>query len=127
VINWTTALPELILSLCGMAIMMFGVAKRGVTQGDDTYFACSMLTIAAFVLTALLVVASSVGVGFGGLFVVDAFSAFIKLLVLAGSIMAVMVSLDYNRDHELDRFEFPVLILFSTVGMMLMASASNWN
>jgi NADH-quinone oxidoreductase subunit N len=119
-INWATAVPELVLALCGMAILMLGVIKRG-----NTYLICSMLTIAAFGLTAVFVVATTAGVGYNGLFVVDAFSAFIKLLVLAGSIMAVMLSVDYNHDHGLDRFEFPVLILFSTVGMMLMASASN--
>jgi NADH-quinone oxidoreductase subunit N len=119
-LNWTLAVPELVLSLCGMAIMMIGVFRRG-----NPSFLCSMLTIAAFLLTAVLVAGTALGSGYGGLFVQDAFSAFIKLLVLAGSIMAVMVAVDYNRDHGLDRFEFPVLILFATVGMMLMASASN--
>ena len=48
-----------------------------------------------------------------------------KLLILISSAMGVIVSLDYNEHANLQRFEFPVLILFSTVGMMIMASASN--
>jgi len=39
--------------------------------------------------------------------------------------MALIVALDYNRSEGLNRFEFPVLVLLSTVGMMVMASASN--
>ena len=33
--------------------------------------------------------------------------------------------MDYNKHQNINRFEFPVLILFSTVGMMVLASACN--
>ncbi|MBU6498083.1 MAG: NADH-quinone oxidoreductase subunit NuoN [Rhodospirillales bacterium] len=118
--NWVLALPEIALSVCGMGILLVGVLQR-----RDTFRFCSMLTVGAFLLAAVLVISTGQGVGYRGLFTDDAFSAFVKLLVLAAAALGVVVSLDYNEHANLRRFEFPVLVLFSTVGMMLMASANN--
>jgi NADH-quinone oxidoreductase subunit N len=118
--NWTLAIPELVLSCCGMAILVFGVLMR-----RDTFLPASMLTVGAFVLAAMLVMSTGFGVGYRGQFTDDPFSSFVKLLTLVASILSVVVSLDYNEHENLRRFEFPVLILFATVGMMLMASATN--
>ncbi|MBV9783854.1 MAG: NADH-quinone oxidoreductase subunit NuoN [Acidisphaera sp.] len=118
--NWSLALPEIVLSCCAMAILVFGVVVR-----EDSTFVCTMLGLGAFLLTAMLILAAPFGTGYGGLFVVDPFADFMKLLILAGGAMAVVMSLDYNRHERLTRFEFPVLIVLSTVGMMVMASAAN--
>ncbi|MCW3475208.1 NADH-quinone oxidoreductase subunit NuoN [Limobrevibacterium gyesilva] len=118
--NWTLAVPELVLACCGMGILVFGVLSK-----RETFQLCSMLTIGAFLLTGVLVLPGAYGVGYSGLFTSDAFSAFVKLLVLVAAALCVVVSLDYNEHVNLRRFEFPVLMLFCTVGMMLMASASN--
>jgi NADH-quinone oxidoreductase subunit N len=118
--NWTLAIPELVLACCGMAILMFGVLR-----GRETFYASSMLTVGAFLLAALTVLSTGFGIGYHGQFTSDAFSAFVKLLVLAAAALSVVLSLDYNEHENLRRFEFPVLILYSTVGMMLMASATN--
>ena len=114
------AMPEIVLACCGMAILLAGV----IVRGDNFRMAC-MLTIGSLLLTAMLVVSGGQGIGYSGLFVADDYSAFIKLLVLACVILAVVMSLDYNEHENLRRFEFPVLMLFSTVGMMLMASATS--
>jgi NADH-quinone oxidoreductase subunit N len=84
-----------------------------------------MLTVGAFLLAGLLVISTGFGVGYHGQFTNDAFSAFVKLLVLVAAALSVVMSLDYNEHENLRRFEFPVLILYATVGMMLMASATN--
>lgn len=118
--NWTTAIPEIALALMGMGILIFGVLQK-----RDCFRMCSMLTIGALVLTAALVVSGTQGLSFSGLFVSDNYSVFVKLLVLAASVLGVIVSLDYNEHENLRRFEFPVLMLYATVGMMIMASASN--
>src|SRR5262249_47589684 len=55
----------------------------------------------------------------------DAFSLFVKLLVLVAATLSVIVALDYAEHANMQRFEFPVLILYATTGMMLMASATN--
>jgi NADH-quinone oxidoreductase subunit N len=64
-------------------------------------------------------------VGFNGQFIADPFALFVKLVILAASALGVIVSLDYNEHENLRRFEFPVLVLYATVGMMVMVSASN--
>ncbi|MBV9785625.1 MAG: NADH-quinone oxidoreductase subunit NuoN [Acidisphaera sp.] len=118
--NWPIAVPEIVLSVCGMAILVFGVLRR---QGSALI--CTMLCLGAFLLTAMLMLSTASGIGYSGLFVVDPFSTFSKLLILSGSVITLILSLDYNRTHLIDRFEFPVLVLFATVGMMVMASATN--
>ncbi len=118
--NWTTTLPELVLALSGMGILVFGVLNK-----RDTFQICSMLTVGALLLAAVLVMTATVGAGFNGLFTNDAFSLFTKLLVLTAAALGVVVSLDYNEHANLRRFEFPVLMLYASVGMMLMVSATN--
>ncbi|MBV8401294.1 MAG: NADH-quinone oxidoreductase subunit NuoN [Acetobacteraceae bacterium] len=117
--SWYLAWPEIALSLCGMAIMLFGVLRR------ESAFQCSMATLGAFLLAALIVLSQRAGLGYHGMFVVDAFSSFLKLTILAGAALSLVLALDFNAKQHIDRFEFPVLMLFSVVGMMVMASASN--
>jgi NADH-quinone oxidoreductase subunit N len=118
--NWAIALPEIVLSVVAMAILIFGVLRRG-----ETFFIASMLALGGFLLAALLVVTAARGIGYHGQFVSDAFSGFVKILILAGAALALILSLDYNRQHRIARFEYPVLMVLSVVGMMVMVSAAN--
>jgi NADH-quinone oxidoreductase subunit N len=118
--NWAIALPEIALSVVAMAILIFGVLRRG-----ETFFISSMLALGGFLLAALLVVTAARGIGYHGQFVSDAFSGFVKILILAGAALALILSLDYNRHHRIARFEYPVLMVLSVVGMMVMVSAAN--
>jgi NADH-quinone oxidoreductase subunit N len=118
--NWTLALPEIVLSCLGMAILIFGVLRKH----DSTLFA-TMFTIGAFLIAGLLVATRASGSGFNGQFVTDAFATFNKELILLGGALALILSLDWNRTQGIARFEYPVLVLFCTVGMMVMVSASN--
>ena len=118
--NWTVVIPELVLACCAMAVLIVGVLMRG-----HSFFVCSMLMVGAILLTAILVVGGTEGVGFAGQFTADRFSFYAKLLILIGSAMGIVVSLDYAEHQNLRRFEFPVLIGLCTVGMMTMVSATN--
>ncbi|MBR0651897.1 NADH-quinone oxidoreductase subunit NuoN [Roseomonas terrae] len=118
--NWTLALPELVLGLCGLTILGVGVLPK-----RNSYFACAMAVIGAFLLTAVLVLGAPEGSGFNGLVVSDAFARFAKVLILLGAAAGVALSLDYNRHDKLDRFEYPVLLLFATLGMLIMVSAND--
>jgi len=118
--NWEIALPEIVLSVLGMMILVYGVLRKGEQTQTVT-----MLVLGAFLLTGFLMVTRAGGVGFHGQFVVDRFAVLIKALVLVSSAFTLMLALDYNRRQGIARFEFPVLVLFATVGMMGMASASN--
>ena len=120
--NWLTALPEIALALAAMAVLLAGVFSPPKTA----FLLASMLSLGGLLITAGLVLVAPQGIGYGGLFIADAFSRFVQVLILAGAALAIILSLDFNRQEEgLARFEFPVLILFATIGMMIMVAATN--
>ncbi|MGQ0664294.1 MAG: NADH-quinone oxidoreductase subunit NuoN [Pseudomonadota bacterium] len=117
------ALPEAFLAAAAMALLMLGVFR-----GGDSTRLVSWLAVAALASTAalvLLVMTAGRRSGFEGMFVTDAFAAFVKMLVLLGSALAIVMSLDFNEREKISRFEYPVLILFATLGMMMMVSAND--
>ena len=118
--NWALAVPELVL-----AVSALGILLNGVLRTRDSTILCTVLAVVVCILTAVLVIDTPTATAFGGLFVSDAFSRYSKLLILAGTVLCVVLSLDYNSRQRISRFEFPVLMLLSAVGMMVMSSANN--
>ncbi|MEM6902767.1 MAG: NADH-quinone oxidoreductase subunit NuoN [Pseudomonadota bacterium] len=118
----STALPELILALAGMAFLMIGVFYNG-----NATRLLSWLSIGTFILLGVMIVLGDNGsaVALGGQFVTDGFAVFMKLLVLAGSGLALLLSLTYLQQEAMDRFEYPVLVCFATLGMLIMVSAND--
>jgi len=116
------ALPEMLLAASAMALLMLGAIR-----GEGSWRLVSWLAIA--VLIVILIVVESGGgaarVGFYGVFVTDAFARFMKALVLIGSAVTILIGMNYNDEQGIARFEFPVLILLSTTGMMVMISAND--
>ena len=115
-----SVLPELVLACFAMALLMLGAFR-----GDRSGRAVSWLAVAALAAAGLAVSVTAEGTAFGGQFVVDDFARFMKWLVLLGSALAVVMSLHYNEREGIDRFEFPVLILFACLGMLMMISAND--
>ena len=62
---------------------------------------------------------------FGGSFVLDDFARFLKLLTLLGSAVTLILSIEFLQDSSRGMFEFAVLVLLSTVGMMILISAGD--
>lgn len=118
--NFAAALPEIVLALAGMAILVIGVLQK-----KDASTLCTMLVLGAFAIAAMLVVGTAPATAYNGLFVTDAFATYAKLLILAGGALSAVLALDFNERQGIARFEFPVLMLLSTVGMMILASAAN--
>ncbi len=115
------ASAEIFLAVAGMALLMVGVFR-----GEDSLKGLSWATVAAFAVAAVLVVLEGgAGEAFQGLFVTEGFAQFTKILILLGSGFSVVLSLDYLRREQAGRFEYPVLILFATLGMLLMVSAND--
>src|SRR5207247_5456493 len=85
---------------------------------------CPLLLL---LITALLVGWLPAGklVTFDGSFVVDSFARFLKLLALAGSAAAIVMSSNYLAVEKRGTFEYSILILLSTVGMMMLISAAD--
>jgi len=118
----TPALPEILLACGAMALLLLGVFR-----GEGSTRLVSWLAVA--VLLGTLVLSTRFGgahrVGFYGMFVTDAFAVFMKALVLVGSAVSIIMALHFNEEHKIARFEFPVLILLATTGMMVMVSAND--
>ncbi|HET9902547.1 MAG TPA: NADH-quinone oxidoreductase subunit NuoN [Xanthobacteraceae bacterium] len=115
-------LPELILAIGAMALLMLGVFG-----GRRMVPVIAGLAIALLLLTAVMVAylpAGTLGT-FGGSFVVDDFARFLKVLALVASAAAIALSTDYFEQVRELRFEYSVLILLSTVGMMMLISAAD--
>jgi NADH-quinone oxidoreductase subunit N len=118
--SWTLALPEIALAVSGLVILAVGVFPK-----RDTFFPASMAVIGALLLTAVLVLGQEEGTAFGGQYVSDSFSSFMKLLTILGGALGLLLALDWNEKEGLDRFEFSVLVLYATLGGMVMVSAND--
>jgi NADH-quinone oxidoreductase subunit N len=118
--NWTLVLPELVLAICGLLALVAGVIPK-----RDTSYAINMAVLGSLLLAGVLVLVQPEGTAFAGQYVSDAFTKFTKLLVVAGAALGVLVAMDWNAKQGLAKFEFPILLLFSTIGMMIMLSAND--
>jgi NADH-quinone oxidoreductase subunit N len=116
-------LPEVILAVGVLALILIGAARgeRGFTLVDEMAVGLLGLAILAIVLSSKQV---DVGV-FDGAFMDDAFSRFVKVLTLIGAMASILMSVDWLQRNGLEKFEYPVLVILSTLGMMLLISADN--
>jgi len=115
-------LPEIILAAGAMALLMLGVFR---TPRTETLI--DVLSIILLIIAGVAVVLLPAGklTAFGGSFVVDDFARFLKVLAIGGSAAAILMSIDYDRREGQQRFEYSVLIVLSTLGMLMLISAAD--
>ncbi|MEZ5828227.1 MAG: NADH-quinone oxidoreductase subunit NuoN [Hyphomicrobiales bacterium] len=118
-LNLVPILPELILAVGAMALLMLGVATRQERGELVLWLAVILIAVAG------IVVATGEGTErlFSGSFIVDPFGRAVKLLTLIGAGAALVLSVDYWRKAGGLKFEYPILVLFATTGMLMMISA----
>jgi NADH-quinone oxidoreductase subunit N len=118
-------LPELVLATLAMVVLVTGIAA-GPRRGA---WVAGLAVVSLAATGVALAWCSSSGAGaashFSGMFVVDRFAVFFKALVLLSSALAVLLSVDYLTAHDVRPGEYYALILFATLGMMVMASSVN--
>jgi len=120
--NLAPALPEITLALGAMVLLMLG-AFNGEKSAPAIGTAAFLLLVVAGVFVWLL--PSGKTVSFGGSFVVDDFAKALKILALIGSAGTILLAHDYLKAERQEKFEFPILILLSTTGMMMLISAAD--
>ena len=105
-----------------MALLIFGVFR-----GDNSTRIISWASVLVLFVTSLLILIGPMDGSqtFAQMFIVDRFGAYLKILILIGSISTIFLSFRYLRFESIERFEFPILILFATLGMLMMVSASD--
>ncbi len=127
--NVVPALPELFLASAIMAMLMLGVFQPRDTAEKEIKASrlISFLSIITLILAILLVSTLSGGrlVTFQNMFVSDPFAIYSKILVLIGSALAIVISQGFIERHAMARFEYSILIVFATLGMMMMISAND--
>jgi NADH-quinone oxidoreductase subunit N len=116
----TLASPELLVAVGAMVLLMVGVYS-----GKNAGSLVTWLSVALLAVVFYLVWTSVDGSGFGGAYTNDAFARLMKMLVVGGSLVTLAMSTEFARREKFDMFEFPVLVLLATLGMMLMVSANN--
>lgn len=114
---------EIFLSIAGMVLLVWGAFA-----GNKAMCKISIATCLAFIL-AIGALHHQVGVHtvlLGGHIGVDGFSLFVKVLLLLSALAALLMSQSYLKHSNTDQPEYPVLMLFATLGMMLMVSAESF-
>ena len=115
--------------VAAMGMLMFGVFQKSGEEAlaVKTSSQAGLMSVCVIAITAILVfaLANRPMDAFGGMFVSDPFSVFFKFLILISVAMALFMSRDYLVRHNVARFEYAVLVLFATVGMMMMVSAGD--
>ena len=121
-------LPELFLALIIIALLLLGVFhKTGEKEDVKASRLISLLSFISLLLVILLVTTLSGGkvLTFVNMFISDAFAIYCKVLVLTGSSLAILLSFGFQERNNMARFEYAILILFTSLGMMMMISAND--
>ncbi|MGE4480953.1 NADH-quinone oxidoreductase subunit NuoN [Acidocella sp.] len=114
-------LPALFLGVGGMVLLLGGVLAKKTDATSAVTFGAVVLMIIAAVLTWL----APDAVLFGGLLKTSLFTRYADILVYLGAIAALILSVDYNKREKIARFEYPILVLFAVLGMIVMISAAD--
>src|SRR3546814_290813 len=122
-IGYTLALPEIFLAVASMAFLLLGAFRTSESVRGISWLCVLALVVATVLAVALVPMEAETG--FGGLYVLDGFAVFMKVLVLAGTALSIVMSLGYIERENMARFEFPVLMLLSALGMLMMLSAND--
>jgi len=112
-------LPELFLSVAIMSLLMLGVFIK------KSFKLVSLLTILSLAFAIILVLnqPNEVVKIFNESYIIDKLSIFMKVLTLLFCLFVLLSSKDYIKNNNIDKIEYPIIILASTLGMILMISS----
>ncbi len=115
-------LPEIVLAVGAMVLLMIGAWR-----GQQSTRLVTVLAVCLLVLTGILELWLPSGrlTTFGGSFIVDDFARFLKILALIGSVATLVLSAEFLADASRRIFEYAILVLLSTLGMMVLISAAD--
>jgi len=112
-------LPELFLSIAIMFLLMLGVFIK------KSFKLVNLLTILSLIFAIALVLNQSNEIIkiFNESYIIDKLSIFMKVLTLLFCVFVLLLSKDYIKSNSMDKIEYPIIILASTLGMILMISS----
>jgi len=112
-------LPELFLSIVIMFLLMLGVFIK------KSFKLVNLLTILSLIFAIALVLnqPNEIVKIFNESYIIDRLSIFMKVLTLLFCFFVLLSSKDYIKSNNIDKIEYPIIILSSTLGMILMISS----
>jgi NADH-quinone oxidoreductase subunit N len=116
--NLEPVMPELFMTVLALVLLLadlFLFKKKGVLA------ALSILGVGVVAFTLI----GSSGSTFGGMFISDGYSSFFKIIFFINLILSVLISIKYIGIERVNFGEYYSLIVLSTLGMMVMASAAD--
>jgi NADH-quinone oxidoreductase subunit N len=116
------SLPELILAIGSVLLLLIG-AIRG--KEEDRLLTELSVGILGVAIAVILIGSKTNAVVLDGAFIDDGFGRFMKVLTLGGSLITLVMSQDFLAHEKINKFEFPILVLLSTLGMLMLISAAN--
>lgn len=114
--------PEIFLSISVLLLLFVGpfIKKNGhIIIG---YLSIILLVVSQFLIFKNTFQFKEI---LNGFFVIDSFGSFMKCLLLIGSSIIIFMYITINKDQNLNKIEFPILIVLSVIGMMFMVSAND--
>ncbi len=114
-------IPEIFLSVSIFSLLMFGVFVK------NSFEIIYRLTIFVIFLLLMIILSGdheSVKI-FNENFVIDKFSLYSKVLILASTFFVLLISKKYIVDIKNNKFEYPIIILLSILGMFIMVSSND--
>ena len=118
--SFLMVMPELILTGAGLILLMVAAYV-----GDRSTSAVSWFSVFSLLAAGLSIIQAPQGVAFDGLYRADAFSAFAKALIYISAAVSIIVAPRFFAQGGAPRAEYPLLIVFSSVGMGMMVSAAD--
>ena len=119
--NFNIILPEFILFISGIILLVYGAFSNNKYFSNInilTFFSLFICLISIFFVPDKSSIA-------GNTFVNSLFSNYIKIFIILLTLLAVYISLNYLNKNHLNVFEYPVLLLFSVLGMLVMVSSND--
>ena len=121
--NLNLILPEIFLSLSIMFLLILGVFKK---NGSKLIFNFTLFVI---LVTTIISINETFSISRATLFnqsvVIDHMSSLMKIITLIGGFLVLLISSSYLKTYKLYNIEYPVLILSSILGMMVMISSND--
>jgi len=121
--DFSLIVPEIAMAVLGLMVLIMGlIVPRESRHGLGWFTVLSILGVIGLVLVGW----SKQGNLYGGLYIVDQYAQFFKITFLTAAFMVVLGSMKFVDKHMGGQSEYYSLVLFATLGMMVMASAGDF-
>ncbi|MDC2996484.1 NADH-quinone oxidoreductase subunit NuoN [Candidatus Pelagibacter sp.] len=115
-------IPEIFISLSLMFLLLLGVFKK---NGTSTVYSLSILILIISIPLILNVPSTDELLVFNKSYKIDYLSSFVKILIVISTLFVLLTSSQYIKSIKIYNIEYPILILSSILGMMVMVSSND--